>query len=419
VLDRSCGAPAGRRSIVSCAPREGSSTEARPPWDALCNATRILAAGRSLSEARTSLNVTSRTLDALFGRYLGTSPRRLAEFLEGAQFPSGIRPPVRRADLELEVPYEPPLDLSASLALLADRAAPGVESIDEHSYRRTFAQTGAQGRLIVTAGTRRHLSISVRMDDWSGLAHVVRRARQLFNLDADGGAADRVLSRDFVIGHLVRVRPGVRPPGCWDLFEAATKAFLACSWDVRGEEWLRRLVEKAARRTGLEDTHRLTRLFPLPEDIARMRPNDLGLPFFKAVAVHGIAQAAVDGSGVVDPLRPLHERIHELTSLTGVGPVTGSRYAWILGHPDAYPEKAGAPLPGVDAGHRKRAAHVADRWRPYRSFAYAQLAVSASAGHQEEELHMPERWSRRGGTARSEHQTKARMTPRLTERSTG
>jgi hypothetical protein len=68
-------------------------------------------------------------------------------------------------------------------------------------------------------------------------------------------------------------------------------------------------------------------------------------------------------------------RVQELASLPRVGPVTGARYAWMLGEADAYPEKAGGPLPGVDPGHRKRARHVADRWRPFRSFAYAQLAV--------------------------------------------
>jgi 3-methyladenine DNA glycosylase/8-oxoguanine DNA glycosylase len=375
----------------------------------MCSATRMLAAGRSPGDVTASLDLSQQSLDRLFRGYLGTSPNRLKAFLDqalGAGDPGSPegRPPV----LEAEVPYEPPLDLSASMAILGDRAADGVELVDDRSYRRLFPQAAGAGAIAISGSTSHHLVVAVTMQDWSGYAHVMQRARNVINLDADGHGAARLLSRDAVIGQLVRDRPGVRPPGCWDPFEAATKAILGCGWDVRGRQWLRRLAETTGRLVEAGYTPGLTRLFPTPADVVQQRVNDLGLPFVKAVALHGMARSICQGSGIVDPCWPIHERVQELASLTGVGPVTGARYAWILGDADAYPEKAGAPLPGVDAGHRKRARHVADQWRPYRSFAYAQLAVSASprphqaptetdgglriARHRSEELRQPQ-WS--------------------------
>lgn len=401
--------PSGRSqlSCAECGSSSGTSDETSI-WPSICRATRMLVGGSSPSHVVSSLDLSHQSLERLFRGYLGTSPGRLRAFLDDALgAPNAASPDRHQPFLQVEVPYDPPLDFSASLAMLGDRAAEGVEWVDELGYRRLFPQAAGAGAIVISGnGSPDHISVSVTMSDWSGLAHVMQRARRVLNLDADGQGAARLLSRDAVIGQLVRDRPGVRPPGCWDAFEAATKAILGCGWDARGRQWLRRLAEGVGAPAAVAGMPRLTRLFPVPADVARVRVNDLGLPFVKAVAVHGMALAVCHGSAIVDPGTPIHERVHELASLAGVGPVTGARYAWILGDADAYPEKAGAPLPGAEHGRRKHARHVADRWRPYRSFAYAQLAVSAwspsqhrraaeggwpSARHHGEELREPER----------------------------
>ena len=341
----------------------------------LCTATRSILRGTGAAAAASAGAVSLGTLRRLFLEYVGIDPEELMQNAREAHASSDRLAPAPL--LALAVPYVPPLDVDSVLELLRTRLAPEVERVSGSAYQRTFAECGSAGVLEVRDGRGSWLDVRVQADRWTGIVHVVERVRRLFNVDVNAQEADLWLHSDPIVGRLVQMRPGVRPPGSWGLFEAAVKAVLGCGWDVRGEDWLGQLVERAGTAMHGSSLSHLTRLFPAPQQLASLPADRLGLPFVKARSVHQLAHVASGGGAVVAASEPMQRRLASLGAIDGVGPVTAARFAWILGDPDAYPEKAGAPLPGtIVTASRKRALHVADRWRPYRSFAYAQLALS-------------------------------------------
>jgi AraC family transcriptional regulator of adaptative response / DNA-3-methyladenine glycosylase II len=56
-----------------------------------------------------------------------------------------------------KLPYRPPYDWNSLVGFLAARAIPGVEAVDENSYRRTITVEGACGTIEVRHLPRRHL----------------------------------------------------------------------------------------------------------------------------------------------------------------------------------------------------------------------------------------------------------------------
>lgn len=348
-----------------------------PIYRRLCRTTRLILRGIEPGEAAGAEGISPGNLFRLFREYVGLTPDDLAEVARQERCGDGRLAPARV--LGVSLPYVPPLDFSAALELLEPRRAAGVEHVSGAAYQRTFVECGSSGVLEVRAGEGGALDVLIQADRWTGLVHVVERVRRVFNVDVDAQRAHAWLGDDPIVGRLVQMRPGVRPPGSWSLFEAAVKAALGCGWDVRGQDWLEHLVGSAGESIRGMGGARVRRLFPRPDQIAPLPIDELGLPFVKARTVHHLARVAAAGSPVVAECEPMPRRLAAFVALDGVGPVTAARFAWILGDPDAYPEKAGAPLPGtVSTPSRKRARQVADRWRPYRSFAYAQLALSDS-----------------------------------------
>lgn len=341
----------------------------------LCTATRSMLRGTGAAAAASAAAVSPGTLRRLFLEYVGIDADELTRHAREAHASGDRLAPAPL--LALAVPYVPPLDVDSVLELLRTRLAPEVERVSGSAYQRTFVEGGSAGVLEVRDGRGSWLDVRIQADRWTGLVHVVERIRRLFNVDVNAQEAERWLHNDPIVGRLVQMRPGVRPPGSWSLFEAAVKAVLGCGWDVRGADWLGQLVERAGTAMHGSSLPHLTRLFPSPEQLASLQADRLGLPFVKARSVHQLAYVASGGGAVVAASEPIQRRLASLGAIEGVGPVTAARFAWILGDPDAYPEKAGAPLPGTTVtASRKRALHVADRWRPYRSFAYAQLVLS-------------------------------------------
>ena len=109
--------------------------------------------------------------------------------------PSELRGRRRRADrlaadggLTMRLPFEPPFDWDALAAFLADRAVPGVESVEDRVYRRTISLDGAPGVLEVHPGGADHLLLRAHLPYWEGLIHVVERAGRMVGVDAAGSA---------------------------------------------------------------------------------------------------------------------------------------------------------------------------------------------------------------------------------------
>ena len=142
-----------------------------------------------------------------------------------------------------------PLDWDAMLGYFALRAIPGVENVDETTYRRTVTIDGEPALIELSLGGDDHLVLRAHLPERSDLAPVAERARRVFALESDAAEARQHLARDPVIGPLVRHRPGLRVPGTWDPFELGVRAIIGQQVTVAGASTITGRARPEARLT--------------------------------------------------------------------------------------------------------------------------------------------------------------------------
>lgn len=249
------------------------------------------------------------------------------------------------------------------LRFLAARAIPGLEEVVGDVYRRSLqlgvVEIGADG-----------IHVPGECDCPEALA----RCRRLLDLDADTAAIDAHLGRDPLLAPLVRQRPGLRVPRATDGFELAVRTIVG-----------QQVTLAAARRIGArlvalygvpleEPSGAVTHLFPTAAALAEADSGALGVPRGRAAAIRALARAGLDLSPGAD--RAAATRA--LLELPGVGPWTASYVAMrALGDDDAFPPgDAGVRRALERLGHDGRPAaaeRLAERWRPWRSYALMHL----------------------------------------------
>ena len=291
-----------------------------------------------------------------------------------------------RSALELKLAYRPPYDWDGLVSFLGMRAIPGVESVENGTYRRTFAVAGQSGVLEVTdAKDGRHVLLRVPTELSKALPTLVERVRRVFDLRADPIEINGHLARDKRLGPLVKRRPGLRVPGAWDGFEIAVRAVLGQQVSVKGATTLcGRLVARYGEALVNEASGPLTHVFPRPERLARARMNGLGITGRRIETIRLLARATLDGSLSLGTSPSLEEAVESLVALPGVGPWTAQYIAMrALGEPDAFPsgdlglQKACATAKGAKLSEGKLLER-AEAWRPWRAYAALHLWSSLS-----------------------------------------
>jgi AraC family transcriptional regulator of adaptative response / DNA-3-methyladenine glycosylase II len=256
---------------------------------------------------------------------------------------------------------------------LGARAIPGLEETTDSTYRRSLALD--HGSAIVAVGPD---GIDLRLDDERDRPEALGRCRRLLDLDADTARIDDALGRDPLLAPLVRRRPGLRVPRATDGFELAVRA-------VVGQQ----VTLAAARRAGgrlvalygrplEEPAGAITHLFPTPAAVAEVDSLELRMPRVRANALRALARAVLDGELDLSAGAERAAATSTLLALPGVGPWTASYIGMrALGDSDAF-------LPGDAAvrrtlerlgrdGRPAAAARLAERWRPWRSYALMHL----------------------------------------------
>jgi AraC family transcriptional regulator of adaptative response / DNA-3-methyladenine glycosylase II len=300
----------------------------------------------------TSLRQFNASMRAAYGR----PPRQLRR--------ARTRPTDR---IVLRLPYRPPLAWDELLAYLSTRAVPGVESVDDRSYRRTLDIGGAP-IVVELEHAAPAVMLTVAAPSAESLGTIVERARRAFDLDADPAQVALVLGADPILGPLVERRPGLRVPGAWDGFELAVRAVLGQQVSVRGATTLAgRLVARFGTPLAAS-VDGLTHVFPRPEALVDADVAAIGIPGARAETIRHLARAASTGAVRLDATAPFEETRAALVALPGIGPWTAEYVALrVLRDPDAYP--AG------DLGLRNAGATLAraEAWRPWRGYAAVHL----------------------------------------------
>lgn len=348
---------------------------------------RLLLAKRLLTD--TALPVTEVALAAGFGsvrrfnglfksRY-GFAPGRLrlnAHNARMAAIPDG--------DLVFQLAYRPPLAWHALLDFLGDRAIDGVESREGDVYTRTLNLQRQDGQTVagwcrISPLTNRHaLQVTLPPVLAGSVPQVLGKLRHLFDL----GARPDVI--DAHLGPLALATPGLRVPGTVDGFEIAVRAIVGQQITVKGA---RRLLGRLAERFGTPlptPVHGLTHTFPSAAQMLAVPVDALGeagIIRSRIAAIHGVAQAIVDGKLRLDPLAPLDATMTSLLAIKGVGPWTAQYIAMrALGSPDAMPVDDLVLRQALGVPNGRAVEARAAQWAPWRAYAALHVWRAAAQG---------------------------------------
>ncbi|MFF9478690.1 AlkA N-terminal domain-containing protein [Streptomyces sp. NPDC014733] len=279
--------------------------------------------------------------------------------------------------LTLRLPFRRPLCPDNLFGHLAATAVPGVEEWRHGAYRRTLRLPYGHGIAALTPRPD-HIDCRLSLTDLRDLTGAIARCRRMLDLDADPQAVDGQLRRDPVLAPLVDAAPGRRVPRTADADEFAVRAVL-------GQQ-----VSTAAARTHagrlvlahgepVDDPEGgLTHLFPTPQALAGLDPDQLAMPRTRRTTLTGLIAALADGALHLGPGGDRAEARARLAALPGVGPWTVECIAMrALGDPDAFTptdlglrRAAGAlGLPATPAALIRHAT----AWSPWRAYAVQYL----------------------------------------------
>jgi AraC family transcriptional regulator of adaptative response / DNA-3-methyladenine glycosylase II len=289
-----------------------------------------------------------------------------------ATTPTGLRAKRARGHqpeagtIALRLPYRAPMDLSATLDFLAQRAIPGVESYEDGVFRRIIRAPHGAALVAIGQGDTA-VACQVRLADQRDLVAVVSRVRRLLDLDADPEAVDSALTADPALAPLVAKRAGLRSPGAVDGFEMAVRAVVGQQVSVRGAATvLGRLVADYGQ-TPFEGEP--WRLFPDADVLADVDPQALPMPRARGRTITALAGQFASGQIVLDPGADRDDARAALLALPGVGPWTADYLRMrALADPDValvgdLGVRTSAAMLGIDVDTGR------PDWAPWRSYA--------------------------------------------------
>ena len=304
-----------------------------------------------------------------------------------AMTPGDLRRQARRGDLSeesgalsLRLPYRSPLDAKGLTQFLGLRVVPGVEEVRDGAYRRSLRLPHGTGAVELRPAAG-YVHARYWLADLRDLAAAMQRSRVLLDLDSDPYSVAEALSKDALLGPLVRQAPGRRVPGHVDPHELAIRAVLGQQVSLRGATTLAGRLASSYGEQLERPLGTVTHVFPSMEVLAAADPDQLAMPNARRRGLIALARALARGEIVLDAGSDRAEARHRLLALSGIGPWTAEYIAMrALRDPDAFlPTDLGVRHALERFGHDGRPAAAeskAERWRPYRAYAVQHLWAS-------------------------------------------
>ncbi len=283
------------------------------------------------------------------------------------------------------LPFQPPYAWDAMLGFLAARAIPRVEAVIDGCYLRVISLDEVCGWIRVCRAPRANaLRVTIDFASAQALPVIVRRLRNMFDLDSDPAVIAAHLAGDAHLAQLVARRPGLRVPGTWDNFELATRAILGQQVTLHAA---RALAGKLAARCATRVTPQvdspfaeLDRAFPSAQQVASVTDiaGALGMPRARASALQGLARASLEDPRLLEPGRGLEESVARLRAMPGFGEWTAHYVSMrAFREADAFPASdIGLQRACAVSGVRPSAKQLRARsepWRPCRAYAALHL----------------------------------------------
>jgi AraC family transcriptional regulator of adaptative response / DNA-3-methyladenine glycosylase II len=336
--------------------------------------------------------------------------------------------------ITVQLGYRPPFDWDALVTFLAGRTIAGVEQVVDGVYSRSVrigggcADTGAEFFGAGTSGksggapasgsggfggadtlvdksapatpapatsapagehigwisvapvkAKAALALTLSESLLPVLPRLIARVRLLFDLDADPAAISAVLRAmdDFCPGlH----RAGTRLPGCFDSWEMAVRAVLGQQITVKAAQTLARRVAEQLGTPLQTPFAEVNRLFPTAAELLRLpgriedRLGSLGVTGARSRCIAALAQALQSDPQLLSPQADAPEQMRRLLELRGFGPWTVNYLAMrALSWPDAFPHTDYGVKKALEPLAEKEILALAEKWRPWRSYATIDL----------------------------------------------
>jgi AraC family transcriptional regulator of adaptative response / DNA-3-methyladenine glycosylase II len=290
--------------------------------------------------------------------------------------PTHIRRLVTKQTIEREGHYlfhlrfRPPYHWKGMLSFLAAHATPGVEAVDERSYRRSISLNGSYGYFEVSLAEQSDaLAVRVQVGEPRTLYQIVERIRSMFDLNADWSSIAQSLGTDPKLASLISAEPGLRVPGCWDAFELTARTILGHQIDVKAANALAGKIAKlfGQRISGVDE---ITHLFPTPQILADANLSGVGLTRKQAETIRVLSRALCDGKISFERIVDSDDFLARLREILGIDESTAQYVSMrALGEPDALPAGDESLLRALGLKTSNELEKRAEAWRPWRSYA--------------------------------------------------
>jgi DNA-3-methyladenine glycosylase II len=293
----------------------------------------------------------------------------------------------------IELPFRAPYDWPRMLRFFAGRATPGVEAVEDGTWRRAIEYRGEVGTLAVRRHPRRRcLVVQVEGPVSVHATALAAPLARMFDVAANPAAIGEHFAADPWLAPLIAAVPGLRVPGAWSGFELVVRAIVGQQVSVKAATTIvGRLVQRVGERIEGHPHASTAWRFPTPAALACADLAGIGMPGKRVAALQGFAEAVASGAVAIERHRdeasgsPAHagpaldEMRAALLALPGIGPWTVEYVAMRAWRDaNAWPatdlvlmQAIAQRDPALARATQQRAR--SDAWQPWRAYAAMHL----------------------------------------------
>lgn len=277
------------------------------------------------------------------------------------------------------LPYAPPFDWPLMLSFFRARQMTNIEKVTDEFYFRSVDIDNCRGWLKVSHHKEKSaLSLTLQLSDYSYLNQVIARIKRMFDLDADMQLIHQHLRSHPILNKVISQYPGLRLPGCWDIFEFSIRAILGQQISVKGATTLaQRIAQKYGEDTqfaALPESIQVTKYFPKIEMLSGVDYQEIGLTRSRIATLHTWVDYFQENSDIFNQGLTIEALEDTLTKLKGIGPWTVNYIGMRgLSDPDAFPSADLGIIKALtkddEKPKNKEILALAEHWRPWRAYA--------------------------------------------------
>ncbi|OQY31518.1 MAG: hypothetical protein B6241_13770 [Spirochaetaceae bacterium 4572_59] len=274
------------------------------------------------------------------------------------------------------LPYKKPFHFEQLLDFMRVRAITGIELISENEYARTFRISGSYGYFTVRNDEEKSaLILRIHSSDIRCYMEIYDRVRIMFDLDRDFSRIrkmfldDPVLKRGMFRGEVPRM------PVAFNSFEFAVRAVLGQQISVKAATTLAgRIAAKTDIRTEEYFPSGLDFFFPDTEELKSADFSDVGITKTRYQTLQNMMDNILAGELLFSSNQTFDQFHKNFISIKGIGDWTVNYVAMRgLGMMDAFPVADLGILKALSTGKKplsvKAIEKIAEKWKPYRSYA--------------------------------------------------